>query len=65
LFYLLAYLFPLATGLLISPTGTFHLIGSKSEHATNTGLFAAQRRIVGADLTQNLERSAVFRPSSD
>jgi hypothetical protein len=24
----------LATGLLISPTGTFHLLGSKAEHAT-------------------------------
>jgi len=24
----------LATGLLISPTGTFHLLGSKTEHAT-------------------------------
>ena len=34
LFYLTAYLFPLATGLLISPTGTFHLLGSKAEHAT-------------------------------
>ena len=34
LFYLEAYLFPLATGLLISPTGTFHLLGSKAEHAT-------------------------------
>src|SRR5262245_26384587 len=39
LFYLLAYLFPLATGLLISPTGTFHLIGSKSEHATTAWRF--------------------------
>jgi hypothetical protein len=34
LFYLTAYLFPLATGLLISPTATFHLLGSKAEHAT-------------------------------
>jgi len=33
LFYLVAYLFPLATGLLISPTRTFHLLGSKAEHA--------------------------------
>jgi hypothetical protein len=34
LFYLVAYLFPLATGLLISPTGAFHLLGSRAEHAT-------------------------------
>jgi hypothetical protein len=34
LFYLVAYLFPLAAGLLISPTGTFHLLGSQAEHAT-------------------------------
>jgi len=34
LFYLVAYLFPFAVGLLISPTGTFHLLGSRSEHAT-------------------------------
>ena len=34
LFYLVAYLFPLSTGLLISPTGTFHLLGSHAEHAT-------------------------------
>ena len=34
LFYLVAYLFPLAVGLLISPTGTFHLLGSEAEHAT-------------------------------
>lgn len=34
LFYLVAYLFPLAVGLLISPTGTFHLLGSHAEHAT-------------------------------
>jgi len=34
LFYLTAYLFPLATGLLISPTATFHLLGSKVQHAT-------------------------------
>ena len=33
LFYLVAYLFPLASGLLISPTGTFHFLGSKAEHA--------------------------------
>jgi hypothetical protein len=33
LFYLVAYLFPLATGLLISPTRTFHLLGSRAEHA--------------------------------
>ena len=31
---LIAYLFPLATGLLISPTGTFHLLGSEAEHAS-------------------------------
>src|SRR5215831_14852959 len=30
----IAYLFPLATGLLISPTGTFHLLGSEAEHAS-------------------------------
>ena len=34
LFYLVAYLFPLAAGLLISPTDTFHLLGSRAEHAT-------------------------------
>jgi len=34
LFYLVAYLFPFAAGLLISPTGTFHLLGSRAEHAT-------------------------------
>ena len=34
LFYLIAYLFPLAVGLLISPTDTFHLLGSHAEHAT-------------------------------
>ena len=34
LFYLVAHLFPFAVGLLISPTGTFHLLGSRSEHAT-------------------------------
>ena len=34
LFYLATYLFPLAVGLLTSPAGTFHLLGSKAEHAT-------------------------------
>ena len=34
LFYLIAYLFPFAAGLLISPTDTFHLLGSRAEHAT-------------------------------
>ena len=34
LFYLITYLFPLAAGLLISPTDTFHLLGSRTEHAT-------------------------------
>lgn len=34
LFYLVAYLYPLAAGLVISPTGTFHLLGSNAEHAT-------------------------------
>src|SRR6516164_8555373 len=34
LFYLVVYLFPLAAGLLISPTDTFHLLGSRAEHAT-------------------------------
>ena len=34
LFYLIAYLFPFATGLLISPTETFHLLGSRADHAT-------------------------------
>ena len=33
LFYLVAYLFPLSAGLLIFPTGTFHLLGSEAEHA--------------------------------
>jgi hypothetical protein len=31
---LVVYLFPLAAGLLISPTETFHLLGSRAEHAT-------------------------------
>ena len=34
LFYLVFYLFPLSVGLLISPTGTFHFLGSRAEHAT-------------------------------
>jgi hypothetical protein len=34
LFYLVTYLFPLALGLLISPTRTFHLLGSEAQHAT-------------------------------
>jgi hypothetical protein len=34
LFYLAAYLFPLSLGLLASPRATFHLLGSKAEHAT-------------------------------
>jgi len=34
LFYLIAYLFPFAAGLLISPTDTFHLLGSRADHAT-------------------------------
>src|SRR5215469_15865643 len=34
LFYLIAYLFPLSIGLLVSPTDTFHLLGSHAEHAT-------------------------------
>jgi len=34
LFYLVAYLFPLSTGLLISPTDTFHLLGSRADHAS-------------------------------
>lgn len=34
LFYLVAYLFPLSLGLLISPRDTFHLLGSRAEHAT-------------------------------
>src|SRR6516162_8199262 len=34
LFYLVVYLFPLATGLLILPTRVFHLLGSRAEHAT-------------------------------
>lgn len=33
-FYLVAYLFPLGGGLLISPTATFRALGSKSEHAS-------------------------------
>jgi len=34
LFYLVFYLFPLSVGLLISPTSTFHFLGSRAEHAT-------------------------------
>ena len=34
LYYLVTYLFPLAVGLLISPSGTFHLLGSHAHHAT-------------------------------
>jgi len=33
LFYLVAYLFPLALGLLISPPATFGLLGSRAQHA--------------------------------
>jgi hypothetical protein len=33
LFYLVAYLFPLSVGLLLFPTTTYHLLGSKAEHA--------------------------------
>ena len=33
LFYLAAYLYPLSVGLLTSPKATFHLLGSKTEHA--------------------------------
>jgi hypothetical protein len=33
LFYLASYLLPLSMGLLISPTGTFQLLGSAAEHA--------------------------------
>jgi hypothetical protein len=35
LFYLITYLFQLAAGLLISPSDTFHLLGSRAEHATH------------------------------
>jgi hypothetical protein len=42
LFYLTAYLVPLATGLLISPTDTFHVLGSNAQHAdTAWRLFGA------------------------
>ena len=34
LFYLVAYLFPLGAGLLISSTATFNLLGSQTEHAS-------------------------------
>ena len=34
LFYLVFYLFPLSVGLLISPTITFHFLGSRAEHAS-------------------------------
>jgi len=42
LYYLTGYLFPLSTGLLISPTATFQTLGSHAEHA-NAGwrLFGA------------------------
>ena len=36
LFYLAAYLFPLSLGLLASPRATFHLLGSKDEHASTS-----------------------------
>ena len=39
LFYLITYLFPLAAGLLISPSDTFHLLGSRAEHATTPWRF--------------------------
>jgi hypothetical protein len=39
LFYLITYLFPLAAGLLISPSDTFHLLGSRAEHATTQWRF--------------------------
>ena len=39
LFYLITYLFPLAAGLLISPSETFHLLGSRAEHTTTPWRF--------------------------
>src|SRR5262249_24334034 len=50
-------LFPLATGLLISPTGTFHLLGSKAEHATTTWRLFGRLLLVLAILVVNSETS--------
>src|SRR5215813_3209607 len=63
LFYLTAYLFPLAAGLLISPTATFHLLGSSAEHATTAwrlfgGLLLALALVV-VRLIRN-RRSALY-----
>jgi len=42
LFYLAAYLFPLAAGLFVSPNDTFHLLGSRAGHeATAWRMFGA------------------------
>lgn len=63
LFYLAGYLFPLATGLLISPTATFHSLGSRAEHATTAwrlfgGLLLALALVV-VHLIRN-RRSALY-----
>src|SRR5215472_13078805 len=63
LFYLTAYLFPLATGLLISPTATFRLLGSKAEHATTAWRLFGGLLLVLAILVVRLIRkhlSAVY-----
>ena len=63
LFYLVAYLFPLAVGLLISPTGTFHLLGSEAEHATTAWRLFGGLLLVLAMVVQRLirkRRSAAY-----
>ena len=54
LFYLVAYLFPFSTGLLISPTDTFHLLGSQAKHAT------VAWRLFGALLLGACSRGGTF-----
>src|SRR5215469_5514122 len=57
LFYLVAYLFPFAAGLLISPTGTFPLLGSHAEHATTASRLFGGLRVVLAWLVVRLIRT--------
>ena len=63
LFYLVTYLFPLALGILISPTGTFHLLGSEAEHATTAWRFFGGLLLVLAMVVLRLirkRRSAAY-----
>ena len=63
LFYLAAYLFPLSVGLLISPSGTFHLLGSQVEHATTPWRLFGGLLLILAVVVVNLiwrHRSAAY-----